>query len=174
MEPSMDQTKNAFVIKDFYSPKEYESVMNTAFSFPKSEWEFQEGMDRYVLRNRWTDKLGIYEIDRARNIFNSESLLLSYSLIAIYNNPTSNLQMHKDDNACTYTIDVCIKCKDPWPLIIEGEEYIAGNNDAVCFYGNDQIHGRPPFKEGNSVMVMFLHYVERDHWWFEPSNKECV
>lgn len=174
MGPTMDKIKDPFIVSNFYSKEDYEGIFSTALSFKKHEWDYDEKLARYVLRNRWTDKLGIAEINRARDFFESDTLLFSYSLIAIYNNPRSNLGMHKDDNACTYTIDVCLKAKDPWPLIIEGKEYTAKENEAICFYGNDQSHGRPDFTQDNSVMVMFLHYVEPDHWWFEKSNKECA
>lgn len=170
----MVNIKEPFVLKNFYSEEDHAKVLNTALSHQKSEWEYQDYLGRYILRNRWTDRLGVLETDRAREIFDSSGLLFSYSLIAIYNQPTSKLNLHKDDNACTYTIDVAIKSNEPWPLIIEDKEYIANDNEAICFYGNAQLHGRPPFKKGNSVMVMFLHYVEKNHWWFEKSNKECI
>jgi hypothetical protein len=162
------------VIRNFFPEDRYKKIMGVIESLRKDEWSFQSGTSRYTLAEKWIDKLAIYELDRAREIFDNDKLLFTYALLSYYNNDQSNLYMHKDDNACTYTIDICLYSKEAWPLIIEEEEYVLNGNDAVCFYGEDQVHGRPEFKKGNNVLMLFLHYADRDHWWFQANNRECV
>ena len=102
----------------------------------------------------------------ARKLFNDDTILPSYLCWAHYANATSNLRKHKDKNACTYTIDYCVRQQEPWDLFIEGESYRLQPNEAVAFMGEDQEHWRAPFPPGNSVEMIFFHFVRPDHWYF--------
>lgn len=157
-----------------YFPEErYQGIMSVVSSIPKSDWSYQKQNGRYLYNDKWLDKIGVYEIDNVRKIFNNDNILFTYSLLSFYNGDSS-LEMHTDDNACTYTIDICLYAKEVWPLIVEEKSYDLKNNEALCFYGEDQIHGRPEFTQGNEVLMLFLHYADKSHWWFQANNKECV
>lgn len=106
----------------------------------------------------------------ARKIFNSQTLLPTYTLFAHYEgqNPTPSLFKHKDDNACTYTLDMCVYQKQPWDLWVDDKPYTLYPNQALAYYGNDQFHWREEFPdpENNYVGMIFFHFAEPDHWWF--------
>lgn len=171
----MNNYKNESPIQiNNYLPEErYLGIMSVVKSIPISDWSYQAEHGRYLYSDKWLDKIGIYEIDNARKIFNNDNLLFTYSLLSFYNG-NSGLEMHTDDNACTYTLDICLYAKEIWPLIVENKSYDLNNNDALCYYGEDQVHGRPEFKEGNEVLMMFLHFADKNHWWFQANNRECT
>ncbi len=104
----------------------------------------------------------------AKEIFKDGTLKTSYSLYSRYDNPKSWLRPHRDDNACTYTIDYCLSAKTPWGIFVENEEYIITENQALAFMGEDQLHWRGPFPdpENNIVEMIFFHFVPEDHWFF--------
>lgn len=104
----------------------------------------------------------------ARKAFNSETLVPSYTLFSHYEGTTANLYKHKDDNACTYTLDVNLYYKtENWDLWVEGVPYTVPVNGAVAFYGEEQEHWREAFPdaENNNLGVIFFHFVEPEHWW---------
>jgi hypothetical protein len=102
----------------------------------------------------------------ARQIF-SPTAIPSYSLYATYRGFRANLPYHVDDNACTYTIDLCLSQETPWPIVIEDESFILEENQAVCYYGEDQYHGRDAFPSpmSNEVEMIFYHFIEPSHWY---------
>ena len=103
----------------------------------------------------------------AREFFNSETLLYSYALFSEYSDKNIYLKSHKDVNACTYTVDLVVYQDKPWGLWIEGSEYLAEENEAILFWGEDQEHWREEIKDNDAtIAVIFFHYVEPDHWWF--------
>mgnify|MGYP003135262775 FL=1 len=104
----------------------------------------------------------------AREIFGSETLMPSYALAVHYMGDQAKLVNHKDDNACTYTLDLSLYYQDPWDLVIEDRSYDLKPNQALAFYGEDQEHWRNDFPnpETNYYGAVFFHYVEPDHWFF--------
>jgi hypothetical protein len=104
----------------------------------------------------------------ARQIFKDSSLKTSYSVYLNYNKPTSSLPPHKDNNACTYTIDYCVSQKTPWPLIIEGKEFQIPENAGLAFMGGHDMHSRGdmPSPDTNVVETIMFHFCPGDHWYF--------
>lgn len=166
----MHNIKEPWIISPFWTEHRYKDIVNSINSLNKNDWKFEKGLNRYIVNGKYFDKLSMFELDRARKEFDNDNLLYTYSLIALYNQENSNLFKHKDDNACTYTIDICLYAEKPWPLIIEDKEYIISNNEAICFYGEDQLHWRPEFIPGNRVLMMFMHFADRNHWFFQAGK----
>lgn len=109
--------------------------------------------------------------------FFSKTLLPSYTLFTEYCENTVSLHKHKDANACTYTIDLVLYQDRPWGLWVEDKEYLANENEAVLFWGEEQLHWRETIQDNNNIVgVIFFHYVEPDHWWFThgPEYVEVV
>lgn len=163
------------IINNLFNKDDYEKLI-LSINNPKS-FEYQEGFSRYIasegkltILKELSDKL----INVAREIFNSNSLLPTYSLFSHYEgqNPIPSLYKHKDDNACTYTIDMCVNQKDIWPLWVEGIPYFLKPNQALAYYGNDQEHWREEFPDpkNNYVQMIFFHFAEPDHWWFTKGS----
>lgn len=86
----------------------------------------------------------------------------------IYRGFKARLPRHVDDNACTYTIDLCLSHKTQWPIYVEGQEMHLEQNQAVCYYGEDQYHWREKFPDpaNNQVQMIFFHFAEPEHWYF--------
>ena len=132
-------------------------------------FEYHIEMGRWRTRsgpNGILDQYAEYLLPLAKRTFNSKTLLPSYSAFAHYEGVGAKLIPHKDDNACTYTIDMCLYQTEPWDLIIEGTPYTLQENEAVAFYGNEQKHWRNSFPnpEHQKVGMAFFHYVEPTHW----------
>jgi hypothetical protein len=104
----------------------------------------------------------------ARDVFGIDCLLPTYALWSKYDVPQSNLHKHKDDNACTYTLDYCLRQREPWDIYVEGVPYTLQEDQALAFMGEDQEHWRPDFSKGNVVEMIFFHFVTPDHWFFNP------
>ena len=102
----------------------------------------------------------------AQNIFDSKTLEPTYAFFSEYRDPDSFLPKHRDNNGNTYTIDLCLYAKRPWGLFIEGDEYVLGENEAVCFYGEEQEHWRDSLGVDNCVGVVFFHFAEPGHDFF--------
>ena len=102
---------------------------------------FSKGFGRYQWANTDVLKEGAgLLLPRAKDLFKSDTLLPSWSLLVIYQTEEAKLHKHKDDNACTYTIDYCLFQKKPWDLWVENKPYTLYENDALFMYGNDQEH----------------------------------
>ena len=111
-------------------------------------------------------------IPMSKYIFNSNSIRPTYALFAHYEGKNASLYKHKDNNACTYTIDYCLYQKQPWDLFVEDNSYTLHENQALAYYGNDQMHWREKFPnpEINKVAMIFFHFAEPDHWWFTKGS----
>jgi hypothetical protein len=134
-----------------------------------SKWDSLFGRKSFL---HWDQPLlSIYNnflIAPAREIFNSNSLIPTYSQYIEYSGNTANLFHHVDNNACTYTISVLIHHNTPWGFWVEGEEFMMEPNEAVAYFGNDQEHWREEFPnpESNVVGMALFHFAEPDHWYF--------
>jgi hypothetical protein len=103
----------------------------------------------------------------AKNFFDSNNLIPTYTLFTEYSDTNISLHKHKDANACTYTIDLVLYQEKPWALWIENKKYLANENEAILFWGEEQLHWREPIENNlDKIGVIFFHYVEPDHWWF--------
>lgn len=164
--------KDPLVVNHLLSAKDYARLL-TYLDKPKN-FGFDPGFSRYTVGDvglpvlsELADKL----TETAREVFDSKTLLPTYTLFAHYEgqNPSPSLYKHKDDNACTYTLDMCVYQNEPWDLWVENKNYCLYPNQALAYYGNDQMHWREEFPnpETNHVAMIFFHFAEPDHWWFK-------
>lgn len=166
------QVKAPLILDKVFSDEEFETFKQYLFEKPKPEQAFDPGFGRCCfndyLINEYAEKL----LPLARKVFNSETLLSSYSLFCHYEGMQPSLYKHIDDNACTYTIDMCVYQNEPWDLWVEHDgvdkNYTLSENQALAYYGNDQYHWREAFPNPGKqhVAMIFFHFVEPDHWWY--------
>ena len=163
--------KDPLLVTDVLSTEDY-TKLAIAVSDPK-RFEYQHGFSRYVVAdNRLPLLAELAErlVPVAREAFNSETLLPTYTLFAHYEgqDPAPSLYKHKDDNACTYTLDMCVYQTEPWDLWVDDKNYTLYPNQALAYYGNDQWHWREEFPnpESGHVAMVFFHFAEPDHWFF--------
>ena len=156
------------LIKDVLSPEEYNDYKNMFPVDRVKSFDFQQDFSRYAYADGELEKYAELLTPMAREIFGSKNLLPTYTLFAHYEGPNAKLWKHKDDNACTYTIDMCVYQKYAWDLWVENKPYTLYPNEALAYYGNDQEHWRESFpqKETNFVGMTFFHFAEPEHWWF--------
>ena len=156
-------------IKDLLPKERYEELVSYLKGKDRSTLDWSDGFGRFHISNDpFLDKLAEELTPIAREVFGSSTLLPSYTLGSIYAGSQAQLWKHRDDNACTYTLDLCVWSNTPWDLWVEGKPYTAVENEAVAFWGNDQEHWREAFPDpaNNEVAVIFFHFVEPDHWYF--------
>lgn len=163
--------KDPVILDSILNFNDYEKLLKSLDN-PKS-FGFDPGFSRYCIGDGGLPILGELAntlTNIARKVFDSDSLLPTYTLFAHYEgqNPPPSLYKHKDDNACTYTLDMCVYQKDPWDLFVEDKAYRLYPNQALAYYGNDQFHWREEFPnpDTNHVAMIFFHFAEPDHWWF--------
>lgn len=159
--------KDPMIIKKLFDLESFTKLKDTMFNTLKSKDLYDEGFGRYHINhnilNEYTQKV----LPIAKEYFESETLVPSYTLFSHYEGHNANLLKHKDDNACTYTIDMCVYQSEPWDLWVDDKPYTLVENQALAYYGNDQMHWREEFpnKESGFVAMIFFHFVEPDHWW---------
>jgi len=163
--------KEPLLINSLLNAEDYTRLLESLDN-PKS-FGFDPGFSRYCIGDGGLPilaELANKLTETAREVFNSEALMPTYTLFAHYegNSPSPSLYKHKDDNACTYTIDMCVYQKEPWDLFVEDKPYTLYQNQALAYYGNEQTHWREEFPnpENNYVAMIFFHFAEPDHWWF--------
>ena len=163
--------KDPVLVKNLLNNKDYLNLLEYLKN-PKS-FRFDPGFSRYYVADNSLPILGELAnklIGTARKVFNSKTLLPTYTLFAHYEgqNPEPSLYKHKDDNACTYTLDMCVYQVEPWDLFVDDKPYTLYPNQALGYYGNDQLHWREKFPnpENNHVAMVFFHFAEPDHWYF--------
>lgn len=167
----MTKIKKPMLIDKVFQDEDFEKLKTHLFNRPKNIEEYDERSGRYLFYDKMIDEYAQKLIPKAREIFESDTLAPSYSLFSHYQG-NSRLFRHKDNNACTYTIDLCVYQNQPWDLCVEHEKintrYTLYPNQALAYYGNDQQHWRDDFPNPKSqyVAMTFFHFVEPDHWWF--------
>lgn len=140
---------------------------------PDKNWQDTKN-DRRVLKFPELDSYFSKKLEPlAKKIFKDENLKSTYAVYLDYNSPTSRLPMHKDNNACTYTIDYCVSAKTPWGILIEDQEFFIGENQGLAFMGGYDAHGRGemPDPDNNRVEVVMFHFCPSDHWWFTEGEE---
>lgn len=166
----MVKLKEPFIVSPLFEEEDFHRLSQNLKSISKT-LHYDPGFGRFTgsqiqiqILQEFTDKL----TNTARKVFNSSTLLPTYSLFAHYEGLKSNLYKHKDDNACTYTLDLCVYQNFPWDLWVDGNGYTLHPNQALAYYGNDQEHWREqfPYPEKQHVAMVFFHFAEPDHWWF--------
>lgn len=176
-------TKVPQVIDNLFSDEDYNNLYNHLFGIDKSsEWiksekEYlihEEDWGRQVFRDDHLQEYGEKLVPLARKIFNSETLLMSYSLFCHYEGENPQLPKHKDTNACTYTIDMCLYQTEPWDLYVDGTPYTLHPNQGLAFWGEEQEHWREkyPNPAEQKVGMIFFHFVEPDHWFFTEQTSD--
>jgi hypothetical protein len=168
--------KDPAVIKDLLSKEQLKELEDYFFPISKDAkldddgsrvLHGDQGPHGEILK-KYTDIL----LPHARKIFESDTLVPSYTLFAHYRGDNASLHKHLDANACTYTLDLCLYCKTDWDLWVEGKPYKFLPGEFVAFYGEDQVHWRDAFPnpESNYYAAIFFHFVEPDHWWFHDKS----
>lgn len=156
------------VLRETFPPELRERLLIDIDLFNRrGDANFDPGYGRIISNN---GRLYIYAehlLTLVREVFRDDTIVPSYNCWARYTGADANLQPHKDSNACTFTVDYCVQQHEPWPIYVEGKEYVLQENQSLVFMGEDQEHWRPAFTPGNMVEMVFFHFVRPDHWYFE-------
>jgi hypothetical protein len=163
---------NPQILKNLFSKEDFNTLKSYLYNKPKLLENFDQSFGRYTFNDLFIKSYLEKLVPVARKVFNSETLMPSYSLFAHYEGEHASLFTHVDDNACTYTIDMCVYQTEPWDLYVDGKSYTLYENQALAYYGNEQMHGRDNFPnpESQHVAMIFFHFVEPDHWWYTKGS----
>ena len=167
----MIKVKDPMLLKSICDPAKFKEWQDHTIKFYEdSAMEtYEHGFGRYQLNQAdWLTEIHNFFLPIARAMFESETLQPSWYQLGVYEGPKAQLHKHKDDNACTYTIDLCLYQRTMWPIWVEDKEYFLEENDALLMYGNEQLHWREAFPDpmNNVVGNVFLFYCEPDQWYF--------
>lgn len=165
------------LIDEMFSRDEYTKLRDELYTInKKTSAQWTPGFGRYQIghqANKVLNDAFMASVPLAREVFDSPTLLPSYALFSHYEGPEASLYKHRDDNACTYTLDMCVYQQTPWQLWVatsgsEGTPYTLHENQALAYFGNDQLHWREAFPDpdNNFVAMVFFHYVDPDHWYY--------
>jgi hypothetical protein len=156
------------IIHELFTFEKRLEIIENIPTMDKEHHTWDESLQRFAYSSDYLTKLGESLETTAREVFVSKELKLSYVLYVKYANNGSSLFKHTDTNACTYTIDYCLNQEYPWPLYVEDDPYAVFSNEALCYYGEKQIHWREKqdLPSENFVEMIFFHFVEPDHWFF--------
>lgn len=170
--------KNPYLIKNVFNETDFKVLQEYAMNiYQRDKTTFDKGFGRHQWAV-WEKTIPEHLLPLkyfhnkllpiAKKEFGSETLKPSWCLLSIYEGTEARLWKHKDDNACTYHINLTVFAKTPWDFYVEGEKFTPVENEAVISYGNDQEHWRENFPdpETNIVCNAFFFYCEPDHWYF--------
>ena len=132
------------VLDKIFSEEEYETVRNI---FPCLPHEMGVALEERIAK-----ALGV---DRVTHTF---------SHVSDYEKGRC-LEPHKDDAyGCDFVLSVQLDTDEPYPLIVDGIEYVLEQNQGLLHFGYLKTHGRPKFKgEKCTVLVVnFTHYTEQE------------
>lgn len=92
-----------------------------------------------------------------------KKLIPTYSYCRIYQNGDA-LKIHKDRNACEYSVTLNLYQDAPWSFFLENNEStiiecIQNPGDAIIYKGTEIKHFRNTFT-GNTYIQLFLHYID--------------
>jgi len=165
-------TKKPEIIKNLFSKEDFEGLIKVAnLNFKSKDSTFELNKSRWVYYGPELKGYAEKLVPLAREVFGSKTLLVS-NVIGAHYFGKGKLPKHVDNNACTYTLDLCLYQNEPWDIGVthDGEDamYTLMPNEALAFYGNDQEHWRPDFPNpsSNQIGMVFFHFVEPDHWFF--------
>lgn len=157
------------LIENIFSKEDRNKLLQTLkIAEPHKNW-LDRDKNREVKKYSELEKYFSRKLEPiAKEIFKDSTLKTSYSVYLKYNKPTSSLPPHRDNNACTYTIDYCVTQKTPWPLVIEGKEFHIPENAGLAFMGGHDEHSRNEMPDPNSNIVetIMFHFCPEDHWYF--------
>ena len=166
--PKPQVVENVFEVEDFHRLRHKMMQLDKGILNQSDFGRFATNHEEQPILWEYSEKI----LPLAREIFKSKTLLPSYTLFSHYEGPGAKLWKHRDDNACTYTLDVHLYYKTNWDLWVDGVSYTIPQNGAAAFYGEEQEHWREEFPdpENNYVGAVFFHFVEPDHWWFTKGH----
>lgn len=85
----------------------------------------------------------------------------SFSFLSLYG-PDGIAPPHKDRLASRFVINVCLHQDKTWPIYVEKEEFLLGENDAIFFCGSRLVHHRPKI-EGRFCRMGSFFFVSRKY-----------
>lgn len=159
--------KKVFSDKDFYDLKKHIEENN-------DKLVFDENFKRYVYNSQYlVDNFNKKLEPLAKKIFKNKNIETSYCLYARYQGTLSSLEKHKDLNANTYLIDVCINEKTPWPIFVENKEYVLQENQGLAFLPMEWEHWRNDFPdpENNIVEIIMFYFVDKNDLNWQQNKK---
>lgn len=149
---------NALAVSDFIEASARERDMR----------ERQEGLFDPVFGRFWVHGHWYFEhlhrthvIEVAKGIW-GESIKPSYCGVSLYCTDWSICPPHFDRPQCKYSIDLCLRQDDVWPLYVDGQAYDLEPNQALAYSGTDNFHWRDRVRAGNRVTMAFFHFVDND------------
>jgi hypothetical protein len=167
-----DALKEPTVVADFFTEEMFERVKNTVHStgVGSPEHTFHTMLARWESPIQFDQDIEEYCVQRAREIFEDDSLLKAYFFVVRYQRKDGcvpHLWEHTDQNGTQTTLDITIENTADWDIVIEGQRFKQRPNDAIVFCGQQHIHSRPPYpteREDVWTTVLFLHFTQPDHW----------
>jgi len=159
------------VISNFFTPEMFERIKKTVdnINFTTTQ-QFHTMLARWESSIEFDEDINEYVLQRAREIFNDNTLKKSYFFATRYQRKDGcipHLWEHTDQNGTQTTIDITVENTANWGIIVEEQHFDQNANDAIIFCGQQHIHSRPPYPTTDPekyTTVLFLHFTKPDHW----------
>lgn len=163
-----------FVIDDALTPELIESMRDLIRTIPK-ERGFIKPWGVLGFQQKYTDELKIHlqeladkhfpgliflevNIGRYSNLDNLKSKLFPH-----WDFPRFPKRYFFDDVKQNIVFDIQLDADYEWPVIVEGEEFVLKNNQALVFSGTQQLHWRKGYLPvGKTVDMLFCYFTFED------------
>jgi hypothetical protein len=168
------------IFKDFYTKEEYDQLANYVESVAHRSYNYGREVElgRYygVIKDNWDtsacigsfpDNLLLKVKNFAEEHFNIKELKIFDIIIIRYctdHGFVPKLNLHKDGGAITkYTVDYQYSSNIKWPVVVDDQEFLLNDNDALTFIGTKQLHGRHDriFSNEDYVENIFFQFIEK-------------
>lgn len=163
----MIELKN-IVIDDVLTPEEHKIIYEIIDSTPMDNTKVQTRIGHRAYLVSLTEPIREKLEKTVQDIFGDKWELNAYQF-ARYSDKNGYVQKlppHYDDAFEDHklTLDVQVKSNMSWGIVVEGKTYTLKDNQAVVFYGTDQIHWREDIKfpEDGFMDMIFCHFSLKD------------
>jgi hypothetical protein len=174
---------NSYSTDNFLNKEDFSEVSRICIEKTKvfSNLHYADGYSRYGSFIEFPKKIEDVFIEKAREFFKIDNLLITYFQLVKYqiiNNNIPKLVPHLDKLPSTHIIDLCIDTtlKD-WGLLVEDHLFIDKPNSAVFLYGNEEIHSRPDYTSTDTEdysLQLFINLAPPDFWFFQGDYKKAL
>jgi hypothetical protein len=174
--------KDPFKVSKIFDKNIFENIKKQVLEIglgPDSHHPYHTTLGRWESGIQFDEKTESEILKRAREVYGNDDIEKAYYFISRYqkiNGNIPNLWEHMDQYACQMTIDLCVdKNNLDWGLLVNGQLFEEEENSAICFFGQQQAHGRPEYPTDNEesyITLLFLHFVTKDHWFYTSKTEE--
>lgn len=163
LEKRLESLDNS-IIKDVLTSEEIDMVYNVINSCPEENKNLHNNLGYKSYRVSLPEEVRVKIEKLVQKFYGSEWILndLVFSRYSKTYGYVPKLHPHFDNTFSDHrlTFDLQLFGSKPWPIVVEGVNYVLSDNEALIFSGTSQVHWREnlEFDEEDRFDMVFCHF----------------